>query len=363
MAKPSETLWEIEPHTLAKHEILRRYLGAWFPILAKYNGRIVYLDGFCGPGRYKGGEDGSPIIALREAINHRLRLQNNKISFLFIDERADRIRHLQTELSALTIPSNFQTFPITGLFEDQLRNLLDKVEKRGQQLAPTFGFIDPFGFKGLPFELVERLLKNPKTEVFITVMLDFINRFLEHPDPQTTQHIINLFGTSSVLDVAQQSGDRITALRMLYQEQLKKYAKYVRYFEMRDNRNKTVYCLFFATNHRLGHVKMKEAFWRVDASSGFRFSDRTNPDQLILFELDPSEDLAKELLVRFERRTVTVRVVREYIEDETPYIATHMRGALAILEGKGQIQVEAYKEDGKKRMRGKYADGTIVNFG
>lgn len=362
MAKPSETLWEIEPHTLAKHEILRRYLGAWFPILAKYNGRIVYLDGFCGPGRYKGGEDGSPIIALREALNHRLRLQNNKISFLFIDERADRIRHLQTELRTLTIPSNFQTFPITGLFEDQLRNLLDDIEKRGQQLAPTFGFIDPFGFKGLPFELVERLLKNPKTEVFITVMLDFINRFLEHPDPQTIQHIINLFGTSAVLDVAQQPGDRVTALRMLYQEQLKKYAKFVRYFEMRDDRNKTIYCLFFATNHRLGHVKMKEAFWRVDASSGFRFSDRTNPDQLILFELDPSEYLAKELLVRYKRRTVTVREVREYIEDETPYIATHMRGALAILEGKGQIQVEAYKEDGKKRMRGKYADGTIVNF-
>jgi hypothetical protein len=33
MAKPNETLWEIEPHTKAKHEILQRYLGAWFPIL------------------------------------------------------------------------------------------------------------------------------------------------------------------------------------------------------------------------------------------------------------------------------------------------------------------------------------------
>lgn len=37
MAIPKETIWEIEPHTQAKHEILRRYLSAWFPILGKYN--------------------------------------------------------------------------------------------------------------------------------------------------------------------------------------------------------------------------------------------------------------------------------------------------------------------------------------
>ena len=44
MAKPDETIWEIEPHTLAKHEILRRYLGAWFPILATQNSKLIYFD-------------------------------------------------------------------------------------------------------------------------------------------------------------------------------------------------------------------------------------------------------------------------------------------------------------------------------
>ncbi len=33
MTTPSDTTWKIEPHTQAKHEILRRYLGGWFPIL------------------------------------------------------------------------------------------------------------------------------------------------------------------------------------------------------------------------------------------------------------------------------------------------------------------------------------------
>jgi hypothetical protein len=49
---PRDTIWPIEPHTAAKHQILRKYLDAWFPILATYNKRIVYVDGFAGPGRY-----------------------------------------------------------------------------------------------------------------------------------------------------------------------------------------------------------------------------------------------------------------------------------------------------------------------
>jgi hypothetical protein len=39
-------------------------------MLSKYNGRNIYIDGFAGPGRYKGGEDGSPIIALKALLEH-----------------------------------------------------------------------------------------------------------------------------------------------------------------------------------------------------------------------------------------------------------------------------------------------------
>lgn len=107
MTAPKDTIWEIEPHTQAKHEILRRYLGAWFPILGKYNQRVVYIDGFCGPGRYKGGEVGSPIIALGEALKHNVRLSNVNFTFLFMDVREDRIEHLASELVDFSVPNNF----------------------------------------------------------------------------------------------------------------------------------------------------------------------------------------------------------------------------------------------------------------
>ena len=41
-------------------------------ILNKYNKTVNYIDGFCGPGRYKGGEPGSPLIALNVALNQKL---------------------------------------------------------------------------------------------------------------------------------------------------------------------------------------------------------------------------------------------------------------------------------------------------
>ena len=59
MTTPKDTIWDLEPHTLVKHQILRHYLSAWFPILGSAHTRVDYIDGFCGPGRYKTGEDGS----------------------------------------------------------------------------------------------------------------------------------------------------------------------------------------------------------------------------------------------------------------------------------------------------------------
>lgn len=362
MTTPKETIWDIEPHTLAKHEILRRYLGAWFPILSKFNDRVIYIDGFCGPGRYRNGELGSPIIALNEALKHQQRLNGRKVTFLFIDERPDRIEHLRHELSLVSVPANYKPIALTGLFENELTQILNDLEAGGRQLAPTFAFIDPFGFKGLPFKLVSRLLKNRHSEVFVNVMAYSINRFLRHPDSQTTQHIVDLFGTDEVLGIAKATSNRMRQLRLLYQEQLRKDARFVRFFEMRNEQNRAVYYLFFASNHPLGHVRMKEAFWKVDTSSGFRFSDATNPDQPVLFEIDETPKLAQELKSTFAAKRRSVAEIQKYVENETAFVASHMRSALKQLEEAQQIQVEPVKVDGKKRHGKTFPEGVVVQF-
>ena len=70
------TLPPIQPHTQAKHDILRHHMGAWFPILGRSSsGPLQYIDGFAGPGEYEGGEPGSPKIALQLLQTHPMQKQ------------------------------------------------------------------------------------------------------------------------------------------------------------------------------------------------------------------------------------------------------------------------------------------------
>jgi hypothetical protein len=108
-------------------------------------------------------------------------------------------------------------------------------------------------------------------------MVDSINRWLTHPVETIRAHITETFGTDEAVKIALGGGDRAIALKDLYQRQLQHAARFVRYFDMRDHDNRTVYYLFFASNNAVGHLKMKEAMWRVDPLGDFSFSDATDP--------------------------------------------------------------------------------------
>jgi len=47
-----------------KHSLIRNYLNGWFPMLGSWAGRILYFDTHAGRGKHKGGQKGSPLVAL-----------------------------------------------------------------------------------------------------------------------------------------------------------------------------------------------------------------------------------------------------------------------------------------------------------
>ena len=152
-------------------------------------------------------------------------------------------------------------------------------------------------------------------------------------------------------------------LRELYQSKLKQAAKYVRYFEMRDRQDRTQYYLFFATNNELGHLKMKEAMWKVDPDGEFRFSDATNPNQLVLFEADATPTLVDQLRKEFRSKgTVTGFEVRKFVEDKTAYLKKHMTAALKQQEEATTLRVEPLKTDGKKRRPHTYPNEASLTW-
>jgi three-Cys-motif partner protein len=362
VAVPKDTIWAVEPHTTAKHQILRKYLDAWLPILGKYNQRIVYIDGFSGPGEYVGGEPGSPIIALEAASTHRSQL-GGELVFWFVEERADRVAHLRSRIAALRLPAHFKIHAEQGTFAEELPSILAALDAEKPGAAPTFALIDPFGFAGIPYALINRLLRKNKSEVLITFMVDSINRWLTHPDDTIRTHIAETFGTEQAVSIAFGSGDRANALKNLYQRQLQQVARFVRYFEMRDRDNRVVYYLFFASNNSLGHVKMKEAMWKVDPMGDFTFSDATNPNQALLFSEHSIAPLVETLVRRFRRKgQVPIEQVETFVNDETGYLRKHMGEALLHLEAEGKLTIAETKTDGRKRRARSFPNEALVTF-
>jgi three-Cys-motif partner protein len=335
VAAPKTTIWDLSPHTRAKHEILRRYLQAWTPILS-HGGfpDIIYIDGFAGPGRYSQGEDGSPIIALRAALDQSIP-SSTRVFFLFVERDLERAAVLQEIVDSIQRPANFRVKVAPGsTFETEVAELIEFYNSRRRPLPPTFAFVDPFGWTGVPFSLLAQILGYPSCEVLVNFMYEEINRFLTQSDQP--ENFDTFFGTGDWRGCVGGSPQwRNRCLHDLYVRQLRQVAGaiYVRSFEMRNEAGMTDYYLFYATNSLKGLQKMKEAMWRVDPKGEFKFSDATDPNQLVMFGEPDIDILLGQIFQRFARRETTVQDVEEFVLAETAFRETHYkRQVLAVLE-------------------------------
>jgi len=366
-AAPSGTIWPLEPHTKVKHAILSEYLKAWFPILGKYNGKVVYIDGFAGPGRYSEEEPGSPLVALNIARNARF---PGKIVFLFIEKDAKRLQNLKNEIGNIPWPDTFDISTAVGSFADNLSGILANLKSKNLKPAPIFAFIDPFGFKDIPFDLIRQLLSYERCEIFINFMVDSINRWIAHPKEEIRSHIHTLLGSDKLNSILN-AEDRIKALRDLYEEQLKTAAKFVLSFKMRNKKERTQYYLFFASNNRMGHIKMKESMWKIDAEGEYWFSDAKISQTNSLFQdftqnmkqEKMNDDLFSQIWDQFKSRSnVPCSSIREFVEDKSIYLKKQMNQALSWAEGAGKIIVCKEKTDGSKRRKNTFPDNVLIDF-
>ena len=364
MAKRLDTIWDLEPHTAAKHAILRRYLQAWIPILSSAHQRIVYIDGFAGPGIYSRGEDGSPVIALKSALAHAQRISGGML-FLFVETDPKRKENLERCVSSLTLPANFDVRIELGECEEVITRLLDGLDRAHAALAPTFAFLDPFGFSHTSLALVQRLMSHQRCEVLITFMYEEINRFLSQE--QMPDNFNGLFGCEAWKECSRLAvpSERKRCLRQLYQSQLEQHARipYVRSFEMANQRDQTDYFLFFGTRSIDGLRKMKEAMWKVDEAGGYRFSDATDPDQIVLIGTGPDgRDLRQRLTDTYRGKTASIDELEKFVIEKTPYRETHLR-RLALIPMESAVPPQlAVIDAAASRRKSTYPAGTRIRF-
>lgn len=363
MSKVTATVWPLDPHTAAKHAILRRYLDAWIPIMARWNGRVLYVDGFAGPGIYEGGEPGSPIIALQAALKQSVYVRG-EMYFLFIEADPERCDVLRAQVEALPLPPTFSTQVECARFDDTVSHILDDLDSSGGRLIPTFAFVDPFGFSHTPMRTIARIMKHPRCEVLITFMYEEINRFLAHPDqPNTFDALFGCHDWVACLEEADPR-NRERCIHDLYRRQLQSAGgiQFVRAFKMRNLGNRTDYFLFFGTNGLKGLAKMKDAMWRVDREGRFEFSDATDRDQMLLLGAGIDHaDLGRRLKGALAGRTLPVEDVERFVLVETPYRDAHYKRTLKDMENADPAEVTV-RECPPGRRRGQFPPGTVLEF-
>jgi len=341
MSDPRDTVYDAEPHTQAKHQILREYLKRWLPILSRQSqiigrtgGRLLYVDGFAGAGEYTDKIPGSPLVAIETALSHS-RDFPVPVRIKLIELRPDRVQHLRKLVAARRpeIEKSNRVIlddPIEGDCREVINGIIDACEQEGRRLGPALFFLDQFGYSSFSMSLIGRILKHDVCEVF-----SYLNWNLLHPfmsDPAKRAGITSAFGGEEWMPVIELSGSqKEDRFRDTYLDALhsRAGAKYTYPFAMRDRSNRLIYWLFFCTNSLDGLKQMKRAMRRVDPSGGFQFSDRFASQLGPLFTYG-DDDLARDLSKELDGQTMTVGEVEEFVLVNTP--ASKYRRALGNLE-------------------------------
>jgi three-Cys-motif partner protein len=364
MATPTTVLWPLEPHSTGKHLVLRNYLDAWLPILGSWSGRIVFVDGFAGPGEYKGGEEGSPVVALRAFAGHKAKhVIKGEVRFIFIESDHARVEHLRqvVEPWRQRLPAPSAVEVIEGTFDETMAEALDSLNAQAKRLAPVFVMIDPFGVSGTPMGIVRRILNNPKAEIYASFMYEAINRF--KATPEFERHLTDLFGCEDWrvgIDIEDPETRRVFFYG-LYEQQLRQAgAQHVVHFDLYEG-NRLVYGIFFATKNRVGADRMKQAIWKVAPFGDFAFHG-THSAQLTLGLGPPNyEPLKKALREEFVGKGwVRIERVLEFVgSDKTDYHTGHVKkGALVPMEVAGKVEADPTTRKGERT----YPRGTRLRF-
>lgn len=335
-----DIIWEMPPHTEAKHFILKKYVQAWAPILA--NGatdkRLVYIDGFAGPGEYKGGQDGSPVIVLKSLKDHSLKDSFHAEFYnLFIEKRRDRADNLKGAIESRVgqLPPWIKYEVVNGEFRNEISKILEDLKNKGKELAPCLCFVDPFGWSDLDYDLLSSIMKFNKAELLITFVAGYIQRFVW--DPFHEQSISKLFNQSQIEEIKNSTEQEKTILR-LFLENLQQKIRYNSNgshlfnlsFSAYNKGNRLEYYLIHLTKHCSGFRAMKQAMYAVAKDGSYKFSDFNfvpGQNTLIDYGMDgnwinkASDEVLNYLQERSKTgyREVPIKEVKEYIDCKTNF--------------------------------------------
>jgi len=361
MPLPDDSLdkWVYKEHTNVKHEILSKYLDAWTRILGKFHDLNVF-DCFAGRGRYPGGEEGSPLIIIDALARVRKNMNRpDEAMCLFIEKNKNNYENLVDELKKSSIDKLYGNWLHVNCVNEEFSDVASDVIKQfNHNLAPSFFFVDPFGFGGIPFEIIKGILAIPKTEVFISFMIRDVNRFLDSSrHKRSIEELYGIENVKSELARGYSSLPNDQALLKLYRDRLHNDAKveFTQPFKINaDEKLQTTYYLIHCTHNPKGCEIMKQIMYKAGTEGRFAYLGPAE-GQMTLHQFDNNR-LKDLLLKKFAGRSISYENLRYDTLMDVEAIKANYKTAILELEKDEKILIRG------KGPRGGLLETTIIKF-
>jgi three-Cys-motif partner protein len=265
----------------------------------------MLIDGFAGRGTYMEGEPGSPKIMHDRAVELVEAGLVESVAIRCTESDPMNFAHLRKVFADLPKHDGVTVKVTEETFQEVAERFADWAETQHPP-PPTFVFVDPFGISGVSLDLLRRLMKLERLEVFLTLMVRDPARFLA--EENYAAPLTELFGGEKwreCVNAENRPQCLMFKFRDIVLDGVAEYALPYRVFE--DERQTVLYYLVHLTNNDLGMREMKKAMMKRTGDMSFYPVTLRPPDQLALdvAESAPYPSLQEWLQSTYNGRTMT----------------------------------------------------------
>lgn len=335
MGQPDDTLWPSQPRTLLKHQVYRRYLDCWMGKVCQAFSNSAIVDAFAGPGIYRDGPDGSPVVIAKTFLQHSRRERFGLLRLVCLEKRPDRHAVLSERLERLPrLPRLSIVPPYRGDLWEHFAELRG-VAHGSDSGTPVLWILDPFDISSVPFTLVKACLAGPRDEVLVTWFADEIYRFCG--DLAKERALDRHFGTAQWREARQVRPEGVCKQELLkiYQENIRTLpGVHTAAFEIASKNEAARYALVFATHSDAGMACFNRVRWGIDPYRGRNVSEKRGLAQGSLLDEMPVLDSLRHWLASLAGQAASFddlarQAARRGFEPK------HLRSALSSLADDG----------------------------
>ena len=356
-----------------KAHIVSSYFSAWSRVIQKWNTPMAYIDLFCGPGKYENDKPSAPLLIVQNTLSNPALL--HKMSFVFNDKDSNNTAMLQQSISQLD-----ENAKLKGRLQFYNETVEQDFYSRLNIPAnmPVLSFVDPFGYKGLTMNLINRLINNSGSDCIFFFNYNRINMALSS-NTKFDEHLKSLFGDNRTAELKKQLAHQpperrepivLNALIDALRENKSNYVLPFKFYSTEMLR--TSHFIIFVTKHPLACKIMKQIMYSNSAKDSdgvatFSFEDSRNFgagfEQLTIFDR-LIQSLRDDILRKYTGRTVSVGSICNDVDCDfsSHFVSKNVKDVLKELELEGKISVTTGRKQKYRNGKLNMPDGAVIQF-